>query len=427
MLPTDSRFCNIDFNGGNLSSDGGSILILEYLNRCGLKDQLSSIPFYEDRHLPFYSNHEIAFQLIAKNMLGYFNESDQRYLGIDPLVTQYYASCSQPTVSRFFSRASYGANLALKENLTKKACEFVNANVKDSIIIDADSTLVETKGRQEASAFISHYAAVGYHPLLVTEFHTKLILSSQLRTGSAYSSNGIIGELDTVFAHLNNDGTIKYRGDSAFYDTELMEYLENRNITYYIRAKNFTALRRAAITDLACDDIDWGQYDYNHPYYGDTQYEIGNCGIKRRIAYKAYWVEEDGRQKLFPEVYAIVTNDNELSPKEAMDFYEARGASENFNKELKGDFNAGTLSHQSFLENELEFLICSTSYNLFHMFQETILNGSDKHLTMGKFRVLFQKIAVRVSRHARRVSLAFSSAYKEQVKFLHYWNLVLQI
>lgn len=427
MLNADSRFCNINFNGGNLSSDGGGILIMEYLERTALKDRLRTIPFYDDRHMPVYGNAEIAYQMIAANMLGYFNQNDQKYLGIDPLVNQYYTSCSQPTASRFYSRASYPANMALKQMLTTEACAYVNENITEPII-DADSTLVETKGRQEAAAYISHYDAIGYHPLVVTEFKSKLLLSSMLRTGSAYSSNGIIEEMKTIMVHLENNGDIKFRGDSAFYDTDLMEYYEGINITYYIRAKGFKALKRSSLENLAySDEFKPDQYDYSHPYYGEMQYKIGKSTKERRIVYKAYWVDEHGQTKLFPEIYAIVTNDTSSTPKEAMKFYEKRGASENFNKELKGDFNAGTLSHQNFLENELEFLICSYSYNLFHMFQNKILSGEDKHLTMNKFRLTFQKIAVRVSKHARKVSLAFSSAYSNQERFMQYWNMVLQI
>lgn len=54
--------------------------------------------------------------------------------------------------------------------------------------------------------------------------------------------------------------------------------------------------------------------------------------------------------QLVPMVYCIITNDFEKSPKEAMDFYEPRGNSENFTKELKDDFNGGILSHKEFVK-----------------------------------------------------------------------------
>ncbi|RGJ47184.1 IS1380 family transposase, partial [Eubacterium sp. TM06-47] len=63
----------------------------------------------------------------------------------------------------------------------------MNTNIDDPIL-DADSTMVTTCGNQEASAYIHHYQKNGYHPLVINEYHSKLLLSSLLRTGSAYSS-----------------------------------------------------------------------------------------------------------------------------------------------------------------------------------------------------------------------------------------------
>jgi hypothetical protein len=77
---------------------------------------------------------------------------------------------------------------------------------------------------------------------MINEFHSKLLLSAVLRTGSSYSVNGIIEELKTVLAYMYNCGTIRFRDDSAFFDTELLEFLEKEDITYYIRCKGFESL-----------------------------------------------------------------------------------------------------------------------------------------------------------------------------------------
>ena len=123
----------------------------------------------------------------------------------------------------------------------------------------------------------------------------------------------------------------------------------------------------------------------------------------------------------------MVTNDDVRTPKEAMDFYEERGASENFTKEFKNDFDGKHLSHSNFYENEMEFLISAISYNIFHLFQNTVLTGKDNLMTMNSFRMKFQKVAVKVAHHARRITLSFSSAYQHRRLFMKYWNLVLKM
>ncbi|MBR2761985.1 MAG: transposase, partial [Solobacterium sp.] len=85
------------------------------------------------------------------------------------------------------------------------------------------------------------------------------------------------------------------------------------------------------------------------------------------------------------------------------------------------------LSHANFFENEMQFLISAISYNIFHIFQNTILKGNDALMTMNSFRLKFQKIAVKVTSHARKLKLSFSSAYQYRWQFMKYWNAVLQI
>lgn len=427
MLNNNPVFDNINFNGGNLSSDGGAILLLNYLGKIHFEDKLGQIHFNDNRHLPVYSNSDILYQLTCRTLLGYFNQSDQNVLNEDPLLSKYFTACSQPTVSRFFDRVADQTNVEFKELLTRMACNYINKHV-DAPIIDADSTLTETYGSQQASAFIHHYGEVGYHPLVINEFNSKLLMSARLRTGSAYSSNGIIEELQTIFHFMYNRGNIRFRGDSAFYDTDLLKFLEENEISYYIRAKGFTALRREVMFDLTAKGIEWMDYSHNHPYYGEMRYEIGTKDkTPRRIIYKVFSIEENGQMSFIPNIYCIVTNDETITPYEGMMFYEARGASENFTKELKGDFDAAHLSHSDFLANEMEFLISSTAYNLFHLFQNNILSGKDRNITMNTFRLMFQKIAVKVTTHARKLALSFSSAYTNRRRFMKYWNLVLQI
>lgn len=425
MIQTNSLFDKINFNGGNLSSDGGSILLSQFLEKINLKKLLDSISFVDLRHLPVYSNTNILFQQIIKCLLGYNDQSDQKILINDPLLSLKSLICSQATVSRFYDRVSLNTTNEFKKIITQLAYDFVNTNIDDPIL-DADSTMVTTCGNQEASAYIHHYQENGYHPLVINEYHSKLLLSSLLRTGSAYSSNGIIEELEQIFTQLNNTGNIRFRGDSAFYRRDLFKYLENNQVTYYIRVKNFKKNIRESVMDIVINQVDWNDFDYTEPYYGEYTIQI-NKTKKRRIVYKAFHLEKGGMLQLVPMVYCIITNDFEKSPKEAMDFYEARGNSENFTKELKDDFNGGNPSHKEFVKNEMDFLISSLAYNLYHVFQQTILEEKDQTIRMNTYRLKYQKIAVKVIQHARQVTLSFSSAYKNKTQFTQYWNKVLQI
>lgn len=66
-------FCNINFNGGNLFSDDGAILLLSYLNKFSHFDFIKNLFFYDLRKKPEFSNTSIFKQLIIRNFLGYLN------------------------------------------------------------------------------------------------------------------------------------------------------------------------------------------------------------------------------------------------------------------------------------------------------------------------------------------------------------------
>ena len=426
MLNVNDVFGKMNFNGGNLSSDGGAILTLQFLMNTGVEKDIEGMRFDDARRNPEYKNSDIVMQLTAKRLLGYFGQADQEVIGADPLLSKIMGPCcSQPTLSRFYRRACQNGNNTLKEAVTKMACGYVARSI-DSPIIDADSTKLETFGMQEGSAWIPHYACEGMHPLMINEFKSRLLLSASLRTGSAYSSNGIIGELQTVMAYLGDKPGTRFRGDSAFYNKDLMEWLEGRLIQYYIRAKITGRLRNAIMGDILDKGVNYLSHDYRDPYYGEIQYAVSGSSKPRRVCYKLYCIHEDGRMSMLPEVYPVMTSCMGKSTKEVLDFYEERGSSENFTKELKNDFCARRVSHRRFEENELDFLVSSLAYNVFHLFQLTVLKGEDKSITMCTFRQKYQKVAVKVVSHARGYTLSYSSAYRHKALFTEYCQAVLR-
>ena len=420
MLSNFAAVDNYNFSGGNITSDSGALLFARFIDSLSLRDAFRSLPFDDARKNPVHSYSDILLGQIFKFMLGYFRQADQSVLRLDPFLLS--AAPSQPTVSRFFSCASASLNAALHQLLHINALSYLNRQEHD-LIFDADSTLIETTGRQEASAYIPHYSSVGYHPLVINEYHSKLLVASLLRCGNSYSANGIIEQLRSVFSglQLSSSRTIFFRGDSAFYDSKLMNYLEQQpfRVRYMIRCRHFGKLIKECMDDMEAKGIDFQQYTKHEPYIGELFYSLQN-DEPRRVVYKAYRsIDQDGQISLFPEIYAGMTNCLEWSACHILRFYEQRGNSENFTKELKDDFGAGTLSHPKFLSNELEFLLKAWAYNIYHLF----LNQKAKYMPgiarmrMNTFRKEFVRIGGKVICHARQITLCISSAYARKKEF----------
>jgi DNA-directed RNA polymerase subunit L len=132
--------------------------------------------------------------------------------------------------------------------------------------------------------------------------------------------------MDELLAHLNTKNKkIRLRGDSAFYNKDYMAYLEEKNIIYYFRVKGFASVKNAVFDDICDKNIDFQAYTEDHPYMDEIQYTISQSNQARRVVYKIYGSMDKKQQELLLTIYCVMTNDDSLSAKEVMKFYEERG------------------------------------------------------------------------------------------------------
>jgi len=95
--------------------------------------------------------------------------------------------------------------------------------------VDADSSVKTVYGKQQGTAkgYNPHKrGAPSYHPLLAFCTDTKEILQAWLRTGSAYTSNGIVEFMKQLLAQLPDYHHIVFRADSGFFVGALMDLLD---------------------------------------------------------------------------------------------------------------------------------------------------------------------------------------------------------
>lgn len=113
--------------------------------------------------------------------------------------------------------------------------------------IDVDSSVKTVFGKQEgvAKGYNPHKkGAFSYHPQLAFCTETKEILQGWLRTGSAYTSNGIVEFMKQLLAQLPSSQRILFRGDSGYFVGALLDHLDSLGHGYLIKVKlkNLTSL-----------------------------------------------------------------------------------------------------------------------------------------------------------------------------------------
>jgi len=111
-------------------------------------------------------------------------------------------------------------------------------------ILDLDSSVSETYGRQEGSAYNGHFTCNCYHPLFCFN-HLGDLERVLLRNGNVASADNRRSVLEPVIARYRNLDISKYfRGNAAFAIPELYSFLEDEDYGYAIRLKSNAVLER---------------------------------------------------------------------------------------------------------------------------------------------------------------------------------------
>src|SRR4030088_2540755 len=103
------------------------------------------------------------------------------------------------------------------------------------IVLDMDSSESPTYGEQEGSAYNGHFGCTCYHPLFVFNQLGDLERCA-LRSGNVHSADGWREVLEPVIARYQD--TVKrcyFRGDAAFSNPDIDEFLEAEGHCYAIR------------------------------------------------------------------------------------------------------------------------------------------------------------------------------------------------
>ena len=342
-----NRQIKINFDGGDLSSDAGLLLIKEFVSKLDI-DKLFSRSFKTNDSASFryHTDKENLLQIIYMIIAGYFEDDASDELTNDPVfkaVLNKDALASQPTVSRFFNRMdedTLNQFLTIGRILRKRV---YSIQMPQAVILDLDSTLLDAYGKQEGRAFNFHYRSNGYHPLVCYDGMTGDLIKIQLRDGTQYSCTGVVDFLQLILdEYLNDYPTIQIllRGDSGFATPDLYKQCEENGTSYVIRLKENGILREKA--SHLVDELDEITRNNKVDYavvYGEFMYKAGPWPYERRVVCK---VEKPENQMVY--MYTFVVTNMDSSPEYLIKFYCKRGRMENFIKESKSGFDFASVS-----------------------------------------------------------------------------------
>lgn len=235
------RQLTVDFEGGEITSDAGLLLIRQADNSLHLTEGIAGR--IEDRRDSRYADHrmvELLRQRIYQVVAGYEDCNDANLLRKDPALK---AACdrllsddplaSQPTLSRL-------ENSVTTKDLYRVGEQFLQMYIRRNkkrrpkrIILDLDGTDDPTYGNQQLTFFHGYYDQYMYHPLVIYDADTGELITAALRAGNRHASYGAISILKRMIPKLKDafpKAEIIIRGDAGFAIPALYEYCEQEGV-----------------------------------------------------------------------------------------------------------------------------------------------------------------------------------------------------
>ena len=403
------RRLKLKFLGSQVTTDAGLLAYRELDETLGLT-QIDAESLHDSR-LGSNKQHRLVpllLQSIYSRLAGYEDVNDAERLSVDPamrhvvggratLADKHAASTSE--VGRFETEMlSTRNNLTALMDLSGEWIDKVHRRKPPKqLILDMDSSVSETYGKQEGTAYNGHFECTCYHPLFVFNQFGDLE-RAMLRRGNHASAKFWRRVLLPVIERYRHLSIPKFfRGDAAFANPALYRLLEKEGYHYAIRIKANAVLERE-IEHLLIRPV--GRPSRRPKvFYHSFQYQAKSWHQPRRVVAKVEWHQGE----LFPRVGFIVTNLNKRA-KNVVKFYNGRGTAEQWIKEGKNAVKWTKLSCRTFKDNQTRLQLFALAYNLGNFLRRLALPRDVKHWSLTTLREKLVKIGAKVTRHSKYVT-----------------------
>jgi hypothetical protein len=412
----------VDFAGGTLTTDAGLLLVREFDQRLGLStDVVGRVTDTRDARYVTHEWDALLRQRLYQIVAGYEDVNDADRLRHDPTFQVVAGDGrttlgSQPTLSRLENAIEWPAIQRLAHVGVDWFCAhaYTPADHPADLVLDLDSTDDPVHGTQQLALFHGWYDQHMYHPLVWFEGRTGLLLRTRLRPGLDRSAAGVVEDLQHLLPPLRRrfpHTSIFLRGDAGMATPSIEAKLEAEGIGYVLGIGTNRVFKAHVAGRVAMAQA---RYDRTgRPVYLRTSFRhrARSWPYHRRILVKID-VTTQGLNVRF-----MVTNRRGASA-DLVAWYDDRGASENWIKELKLDIHADRLSCHRFRANAFRLQLHSIALLLLAHFRRRVLAAT--HLataTIGTIRLQLLKVAGRVRRSVRRLWFHLASHWPGQPLF----------
>jgi len=432
------------FDGGQITSDGGGLLLRETEQATGIIDQFAAC--FTDHRDPDLIEHTVQ-ELIAQRVyglaLGYEDLNDHDDLRNDLLLAVLVGK-KDPLGRDRLRGQDKGKALAGKSTLNRLELTPARANADsrykkitldrpavlrlftelflqsydvppERIVLDLDATDDPIHGHQSGRFFHGYYKNYCYLPLYI--FCGEHLLCARLRPSNIDASAGSVKELERIVRQIREKWPqvrIVIRGDSGFCRENIMAWCEANEVGFVLGLAKNERLTAEIVSELEQAKEQFEATGQAARVFKDFDYQTRKSWTHpRRVVGKAEHLEKGANPRF------VVTS---LSAEEikAQPLYEdeycARGDMENRIKEQQLYLFADRTSAATMRANELRLWFSSVAYTLLLALRRLGLKGTElAKAQCGTIRLKLLKIGAQIRVTVRKVwvSLAESYPYRE--------------
>jgi hypothetical protein len=426
-----------DFDGGNITSNAGALLLGQLERGLGLVRRFAGC--FADRRDPRYVEHEVETlvgQRVFGLALGYEDLNDHDELRKAPalavlagkLAPRLRGDCEplagKSTLNRLEHTPKRHAGKYHKIDCVAEKVEALLVDVfieghdrpPRQIVIDVDATDIPLHGHQEGRFFHGYYDNYCYLPLYV--FCGRHLLAAKLRRSNIDGSAGAVEEMARIVAQIRRSWPrvrITLRADSGFARDALMAWCEKNRVDYVFGLARNARLEAALSQELAEAARRCAASGKPARLFRDFHYRtIDSWSRGRRVVGKA----EHTPQGANPRFVVTSLGRAEWDARALYeDLYCARGEAENRVGE-QFELFADRASSATMQANQLRLWFSAVAYVLVDTLRRLALRHTEfADAAVQTIRLKLLKIGAQVRTSVRRIHFAMASACPDKDAF----------
>jgi hypothetical protein len=409
----------IDFEGGNISSDSGFLLLSKMEDRIGLLSKVSS--FMPDDRLPSRIKHTtygMLRQRVFGIACGYEDINDHTDLRHDALLQSLLCSndllSSSSTLCRMEQKSN--RNLSVQSNRIL-VDNFINSYSKapKEIILDFDGTDDLIHGNQDGSFYHGYYGNYCFLPLYV--FCGDKLLTSYLRPSNIDGAKHSWAILSLLVKHIRKswpEVNIVFRGDSGFCRIGMINWCDRNNVKYIVGIARNKVLERMLYPVMEAARSAFKYSNQKQKLYLPFSYKAKKWKYDKRVIGKAEYTEKGSNPRF------IITNIEGDSRYLYEKGYCGRGDMENRIKEQQLDLFADRTSCSKWWPNQFRLILSSLAYTLMESMRSTAFCGTKfAKATCNTIRMRLFKVGAIIIKNTRTTYIKISKSFRYKSLFLH--------